>query len=224
MQLLTMGMTHAMTYIISSRRAQFFGGGMKTLMLIVVFPILVCSLGTAQSTQQPSTSPGTQDSGAQERMFFPRDMFWGWGQLDLAPPHNEIDPNICAGNAGQYGGVNAPCSMFARYMLSGMLEVRPFGRGELRRLMVFGAPSFLFGKTIPQTLYTWSPDAIGIEHSWGGGVYIGKGFEFRITQHFLFDRLGARDTYLGVADLGNNGPWGRYMTVGVRKSFGTRRW
>ena len=44
--------------------------------------------------------------------------------------------------------------MFARYMISGMLEVRPFGRGELRRFMVFGAPAFLFGKTIPQTLYT----------------------------------------------------------------------
>jgi hypothetical protein len=157
-------------------------------------------------------------------MFFPKDMLWGWAQIDLAPPHNEIDPNICAGNAGQYGGANAPCSMFARYMLSGMLEVRPFGRGELRRFMVFGAPSFLFGKTVPQTLYTWSPDAIGIEHSWGAGVYIGKGFEFRVTQHFLFDRLGARDTNLGVADLGNNGPWGRYMTVGVRKYFGTRRW
>jgi hypothetical protein len=157
-------------------------------------------------------------------MFFPRDMFWGWAQFDLAPPHNEIDPNLCAGNAGQYGGVNAPCSMFARYMLSGMLEVRPFGRGQFRRFMVFGAPSFLFGKNVPQTLYTWSPDAIGIEHSWGGGLYIAKGFEFRVTQHFLFDRLGARDTNLGVADLGNNGPWGRYMTVGVRKSFGTRRW
>src|SRR5580698_10748818 len=73
-------------------------------------------------------------------------------------------------------------------------------------------------------LYTWSPDAIGIEHSWGLGVYIAKGFEFRVTQHFLFDRLGARDRNLGAADLGNNGPWGRYNTVGVRKYFGTRRW
>jgi hypothetical protein len=53
---------------------------------------------------------------------------------------------------------------------------------------------------------------------------MGKGFEFRVTQHFLFDRLGARDRNLGPADQGNNGPWGRYMTVGVRKSFGTRRW
>ena len=51
-----------------------------------------------------------------------------------------------------------------------------------------------------------------------------KGFEFRVTQHFLFDRLGARDTNLGPADLGTNGPWGRFMTVGVRKTFGTRRW
>ena len=67
-------------------------------------------------------------------------------------------------------------------------------------------------------------DAIGIEHSWGAAVYMGKGFEFRVTQHFLFDRLGARDRNLGPADQGNNGPWGRYMTVGVRKSFGTRRW
>jgi hypothetical protein len=213
---------------------------MKKLAGILAFLVSISVLGGAQSTVPASNpqNPGPVMTGdvihgapskpgeaeAEPRMFFPRDMFWGWAQLDLAPPHNEIDPNLCAGNAGQYGGTNAPCSMFARYMLSGMIEVRPFGRGQLRRLMVFGAPSFLFGKTIPQTLYTWSPDAIGIEHSWGGGIYIGKGFEFRITQHFLFDRLGARDTNLGVADLGNNGPWGRYMTVGVRKSFGTRRW
>ena len=196
------------------------GGGMKTLAWIFVFPLLISVLARGQSAPPASSSTGVQS----ERMFFPRDTFWGWAQFDLAPPHNEIDPNLCAGNAGQYGGVNAPCSLFARYMLSGMLEVRPFGRGQLRRFMVFGAPAFLFGKTIPKTLYTWSPDAIGIEHSWGVGIFIAKGFEFRVTQHFLFDRLGARNTNLGLADLGNNGPWGRYLTVGVRKSFGTRRW
>jgi hypothetical protein len=157
-------------------------------------------------------------------MFFPKDMLWGWVQVDLAPPHNEVDPNQCAGNAGQYGGVNAPCSLFARYIIGGILEVRPFGRGPLRRFMVYGAPTFLFGKTVPKTLYTWSPDAIGVEHSWGVGIYMNKGFEFRVTQHFLFDRLGARDTYLGPADLGTNGPWGRFVTLGVRKTFGTRRW
>ena len=183
---------------------------MKRLTWILAVPLLTCVMGRAQSTPQPAVALPADD--AQERMFFPRDMFWGWAQIDLAPPHNEIDPNICAGNAGQYGGVNAPCSMFARYMLSGTLEVRPFGRGPLRRFMVFGAPAFLFGKNVPQTLYTWSPDAIA------------KGFEFRVTQHFLFDRLGARDTNLGAADQGNNGPWGRYMSLGVRKTFGTRRW
>ena len=45
-----------------------------------------------------------------------------------------------------------------------------------------------------------------------------------MTQHFLFNRFGARSTNLGIADLGNNGPWGRYNTVGVRKTWGTKRW
>ncbi len=187
---------------------------MKRLWWILV----VFALNGALAAQDANV-PATQD-----RMFLPRDTFWGYAQFDLAPPHNEIDPNICAGNAGQYGGVNAPCSMFARYMLSGLLEVRPFGRGIFRRFMVYGEPSLLLGKNIPQTLYTWSWDAIGIEHSWGIGINLGKGFEFRVTQHFLFDRLGSRNTNLGAADLGNNGPWGRYNAVGVRKYFGTRRW
>ena len=194
----------------------------------------ISGLAGAQSSTSPtSQADGSRGNGAQEswheagsgdRMFFPRDMLWGWAQFDLAPPHNEIDPNLCSGNASQLGGINDPCTMFARYMLSGILEVRPFGRGPLRRFMVYGAPTFLFGKTIPKTLYTWSPDAIGVEHSWGVGIYMNKGFEFRVTQHFLFDRLGARSGNVGAGDLGTNGPWGRYLTVGVRKSFGTRRW
>ena len=164
------------------------------------------------------------DTPRHERMFFPSDMFWGYAQFEIAPPHNEIDPNICASNAGKFGGVNAPCNAFARYMISGQLEVRPFGRGQLRRFMLFGEPSFLFGRNVPQTLYTWSFDAIGVEHSWGAAIYIGKGFEARVTQHFLFDRFGARNANLGAADLGPNGPWGRYNAIGVRKYFGSRRW
>ena len=209
---------------------------MKRLLPFLVVFTFCCAAWTqttpsTSSSQTTSPAQGTVTAQAptpspqpQEKLLFPKDWYWGWAEFDLAPPHNEIDPNQCAGNAGQYGGANAPCSLFARYMLAGILEVRPFGRGPLRRLMVYGAPAFLFGKTVPKTLYTWSPDAIGIEHSWGAGIYINKGFEFRITQHFLFDRLGARDTYLGPADLGTNGPWGRFMTVGVRKTWGTRRW
>src|ERR1700694_5459702 len=188
---------------------------MKKVAWILALPILCSLLTIAQSEPAASVS---KSSEAEQRMCFPSDTFWGWAQFDLAPPHNEIDPNLCAGNAGQYGGVNAPCSLFARYMLSGILEVRPFGRGPLRRFMVYGAPAFLFGKTIPKTLYTWSPDAIGIELSWGVGIYSDKGLEFRIPQVFLFDRLRARDKNLGPADLGTNGPWGRFMTVGVRQT------
>jgi len=182
------------------------------------------SLALRGNEASESQQDGGQQPAGTEHLFFPRDMFWGWAQLDLAPPHNEIDPDLCSGNVAQYGGLQDQCSLFARYMLSGLLEVRPFGRGPLRRFMIFGAPSFLFGKNLPKTFYTWSPDAIGIEHSWGGAAYLGKGFEFRVTQHFLFDRLGARDKNLGNGDLGNNGPWGRYMSLGVRKTFGTRRW
>ena len=159
-----------------------------------------------------------------ERMFFPHDMLWGYAQFDLAPPHNEIDPNLCAGNSGTYCGVNAPCTLFARYMLSGTVEFRPFGRGQFRRLMLFDDPSFLFGRNLPRTLYTWSMQPIGLEHSWGAAIYIGKGFEARFTQHFLFDRFGERGHNLGPADLGTKGPWGRYNAIGVRKYFGTRRW
>ncbi|HKW17810.1 MAG TPA: hypothetical protein VJO35_09905 [Terriglobales bacterium] len=183
------------------------------------FSIVIVVIMLTMAAQSQITN-----SDANERMFFPRDTFWGYAQFEVAPPHNEIDPNICRADAGNFGGVNAPCNAFARYMLSGLLEVRPFGRGQLRRFMLFGEPSFLFGRNVPQTLYTWSLQGIGVEHSWGAAIYLGKGFEARVTQHFLFDRFGARDRNLGPADLGPNGPWGRYNAIGVRKYFGTRRW
>ena len=186
---------------------------MKTFSYLFAM-MFACCLAYAQQPDAPK----------QNRMFFPSDTFWGYAQFDIAPPHNEIDPNLCSASAGNFGGANAPCNAFARYMLSGLIEFRPFGRGQLRRFMLFGEPRFLFGKNVPQNLYTWSFDAIGVEHSWGAAIYMGKGFEARVTQHFLFDRFGARDRNLGPADLGNNGPWGRYNTIGVRKYFGTRRW
>ena len=89
---------------------------MKSWLLWTV--LCLAFTGTLQAQKESVTDTS-------DRMFFPHDTFWGFAQFDLAPPHNEIDPNLCAGNAGKYGGVNAPCSMFARYMLSGLLEVRP---------------------------------------------------------------------------------------------------
>ncbi len=185
---------------------------MKQFYLLVLIAALVAA------------SQAQQNKGPSDRMFLPSDTFWGYAQFDIAPPHNEIDPNVCRADAGSFGGANAPCNAFARYMLSSLVEVRPFGRGPFRRFMLFGEPRFLFGKNVPQNLYTWSFDAIGVEHSWGAAIYLGKGFEMRVTQHFLFDRFGARDRNLGSADLGPNGPWGRYNAIGVRKYFGSRRW
>jgi len=191
--------------------------------LALLWMVLCLAISGVVSAQEAPAKSGAAPA-ASDRLFLPRDMFWGYGQFDLAPPHNEIDPNLCRADAGITGGVNDPCNAFARYMLSGYVEARPFGRTQLRRLFLFGEPRFLFGKNLPQTLYTWSFDAIGLENSWGGGVYLSKGFEMRVTQHFLFTRFGARDRNLGSADLGPNGPWGRYTTIGVRKYFGQRRY
>lgn len=182
------------------------------------FMMFVCLMLACASIAQ--TAPAEESN----QLFMPKNFVWGYTQFDVAPPHNEPDPNLCAANAGQYGGVNAPCSLFARYMLSGYVEVRPFARTPLKRLMFFGEPCFLFGKNIPQTLYTSSMQSIGWERSWGAGIEIGRGFEARVTQHFLFQRFGSRDGQnLGPADLGNNGPWGRYNVIGVRKYFGYRK-
>ena len=190
---------------------------MKPLLGVCLLVVAVAVAAHAQS----SPAPGY---GSQERLLFPTDMFWGYGQFDLAPPRNEIDPNLCRADARNFGGASAPCNAFARYMISGYVEIRPFGRTQLSRFFLFAEPRFLFGRNVPQALYTWSFDAIGVERSWGAGIYLGKGFEMRVTQHFLFDRLGARDRNLGPADLGPNGPWGRYNSIAVRKYFGQRRY
>src|SRR6266508_1000210 len=70
--------------------------------------MLLCSALPAQEAHQP----------LQGRLFLPSDTFWGFAQFDIAPPHNEIDPNLCIATAGNYGGKSAPCNAFARYMLS----------------------------------------------------------------------------------------------------------
>ena len=144
---------------------------MKQALLWMFLCLTMSRVLSAQN--EPAQRTVTHDST--ERMFLPRDTFWGYGQFDLAPPHNEIDPNLCRADAGISGGANSPCNAFARYMISGYVEAHPFGRGEFRRFFLFGEPRFLFGKNLPQTLYTWSMDAIGLENSWGGGLYLGKG-------------------------------------------------
>ena len=185
---------------------------MKRYAVLFVCLLLPCLL----LAQSPKSTSG-------ERLLLPKDAIWGWAEFDVAPPHNEIDPNLCASNARNYGGKDAPCNAFGRYMLSGKIEFRPFGKTQLRRLVIYTDPAFLFGKTVPQALYTWSARPIGLEQSWGVGLDFPYRFQVRVTQHFMFQRFGSVDKSLGPADLGKNGPWGRYNTIGVRKYFGRQR-
>src|SRR6202167_5167938 len=50
-----------------------FGGRMKRLAWILAFPLWISVLGKAQSAPPASSSEGAE---GQQRMFFPRDMFW----------------------------------------------------------------------------------------------------------------------------------------------------
>ena len=114
--------------------------------------LVTCSFGCAQSAAPDSP---LQNAAPEERMFFPRDMLWGWAQLDLAPPHNEIDPNLCAGNAGQYGGANAARS--ARRAAAGTWTPWPGSWCSARRLSCSARPfrrHFILGRRMPSALST----------------------------------------------------------------------
>jgi hypothetical protein len=87
----------------------------------------------------------------QERFFLPKDTFWGYAQFEIAPPHNEIDPNLCAANAGNYGGKSAPCNAFAAIHAFWHSRSSAIWPRALRRFMLWGEPRFLFGKMFPRT-------------------------------------------------------------------------
>ena len=71
---------------------------LSILVGLVVVGLISCGAAGAQE-------PLPQPDESSDRMFFPRDTLYGYAQFDLAPPHNEIDPNLCAATAGNFGGV-----------------------------------------------------------------------------------------------------------------------
>jgi hypothetical protein len=200
---------------------------MNRVITVLLFMVYCCALLSQEPPAQQAYSTlavakaakASRKAGPQERWFFPqRNWIYGFVEFDIAPPHNEPDPNLCAPNAAAYGGANSLCDAFARYVMQGQVEIRPFGKSFLRRIKFFAMPTFLFGKSVPQFLYTWSMDPIGWERQWGASVYLGQRVELRVTQHFMFESIGTRD--LGPGYLGPNGPWGRSTLIGVRKYFG----
>ena len=213
------------------------GECMKYLLLVPVFLVLQISLlaqdappaaeskvaaGSNQVTD-PQTTPSPKPASSADRMFFPKDWYWGWAQFDLAPPHNEVDPNLCAANAGpirrQERPVQCICALHD-FRDDGAAPDRP--DVSARRDVLLRSDVPLRQECAAVSLH------LVVERDWNGvrlgrGVDLPKRFEVRFTGHPAIQRFGARDQPLGPAWLGSNGPWGQYNTIGVRKYFGTRR-
>jgi hypothetical protein len=160
----------------------------------------------------------------QDAKLFPKSSFGGFLEFEFAPPHNEWDLNRCAANAGSpsYGGAGAPCTAFARGMLGTRLEFKPINVGPFKKLYVFIAPQSFFGDNLPQTRYSFSFDAIGLDRTDGLIYELPAGFEATLTQHAKMYWFGKYQKSLGPADL-NNSPFGQFNSVGLRWRFGTFR-
>ena len=185
-------------------------------------------------TSAPAASPEAVAAatpvpwGAPEgRMFFPHNWARGYADFSVAPPHNEPDLGRCSPSGvliADAGKANSPCNAYARYLLGGYLEIRPFGKTLARHLFLFFTPTFSFGNNVPQYKYTASMDGIAFERSVGFGIELPKNFEIRVTQHQV-DWLGKYnnkdvDPTVPGLDLGTSGPYGLYATIGARYYFG----
>ena len=141
---------------------------------------------------------------------------WNYGGskgFNLIPWYKtEVDLNLPA-----YIQHNSPALLDGAGDLSMLFKYRVFAANEQHG-------SYSISAGITATAPTGSYKNGAPDGTISPTIYLGKGFEARVTQHFLFDRFGARDANLGAADLGPNGPWGRYDAIGVRKYFGSRRW
>jgi hypothetical protein len=150
--------------------------------------------------------------------LFPENWVRGYVDFQVAPPSNEPDLGRCAAFTTQYGP-SAPCAAFARYMVGGYMEVQPFGRGFLRRVFLYAQPLLSMGNNVPQISYTASADPIALDSSLGMGIELSKHFEFRAVRHEIY-WLGRYNHYLGFADVGPGGLYGKFSTFGARYYFG----
>ena len=184
---------------------------------------IVATPAVAAADPGGASAPKPASWGVREgRMFFPRNWLRGYAGFDVAPPHNEPDLGRCSQSHAVIiaaGGASSDCNAYARYLLSGYLEIQPFGRTLARHLFVFFTPTFSFGNNVPQFKYTASMTGIAFERAVGFGIELPKNFEFRVTQHQV-DWLGKYNHGVGLADLGTAGPYGLYSTIGARWYFG----
>ena len=185
------------------------------LLLLVLAP---ASLSQTVAKDASSSGPSAQKSSAPA--FFPANWIRGYTDFAVAPSHNEPDLGRCMfPQPASAGGSASQCTAYARYFLSGYLEVQPIGRTPARHLFLFFEPRFSFGRNIPQVSYTASMEPMAYERALGAGFELPRNFQVRLTQHQV-DYLGRYSHSLGPADLHTNGPYGLYTTVSVRWSFG----
>jgi hypothetical protein len=190
---------------------------MKILLLLGALFFILLPVAEGQGI---TNAAGKVTPIAERRLFFPHNWVRGYTDFQVAPSHNEPDLGRCAfPQPVSAGGASTSCTAYARYLMSGYIEMQPIGRTFARRIFLFFEPKMSFGRNIPQVSYLASMEPIAYDRSIGMGMQIKHGLELRVTQHQV-DYLGRYSSYLGPADLKTTGPYGLYATVGVRWSFG----
>lgn len=173
---------------------------------------------TVSNDANTSTSRSVQASPSS--YFFPRNWIRGYTDFAVAPPHNEPDLGRCMfPQPVNAGGSASQCTAYARYLISGYMEIQPLARTPARHLFLFFEPKFSFGRNIPQVSYEESMEPIAYDRAVGAGFELPRNFQLRLTQHQV-DYLGRYSNSLGPADLRTTGPYGLYTTVSVRWTFG----
>jgi len=196
----------------------------------LIASLVLCLLGAGPACQAQETATGgytatptASEQATWDRLLFPKNSLRGFTEGGYFPSHNEADLGRCASWAGVYGGANASCAAFSRYFLGGYVEFQPFGRKlgplPLHRVFLFVEPQAFFGRNVPQFNYTQSFSPIALERTLGITFAVRKNLEVRMFQH-QNDWLGRYRHYLGPADLGPDGPYGRYAGFSTRWYFG----
>jgi len=196
---------------------------------LVAVVLGIAASGFAQQQQQvsapPADLPGRPTTAAafgtsETRTFFPHHWIRGHLDFQVAPPHNEPDLSRCSQlPAANFGGADSQCTAYARWVVSGYIELQPIGRTFFRHVFVFFTPEFFFGRNVPRYSYTASFEPMADSRSIGVGLELPKNFELRLTSEHS-DWLGRYTKDLGPADLGTEPPYGDNATVGLRWSFG----
>jgi hypothetical protein len=203
---------------------------LSVVVAFAAFPAMAQEAAATVAVSAPAPAASSAEAASPQpswgvpegRMLFPHNWLRGYVEYDVAPPHNEPDLGRCSQSHTvivDAGGANSNCNAYARYLLSGYLEIQPFGKTLARHLFLFFTPTFSFGNNVPQFKYTASMSGIAMERSVGFGFELPKNFEIRVMQHQV-DWLGKYNHNVGLADLSTSGPYGLYSTIGARWTFG----